>query len=166
MKDRGTLNTQEALVEVYLTADEPQTLVSKFSCSTKILDAEYKPSYLDEVIKMCDLTKGEQQQLVHILQKYEHLFDGTLGELNMDPMSLHPIDRGTKSVHARPYTVPRSVEQQLCTAYRNCKISGHLSPRRRLYFRMGIPNISLTNRLDSYFHKGFDVNSSTSVLLP
>jgi hypothetical protein len=37
------LNTQEALVEVYLTANENQTLVSKLSCSTKILDAEWKP---------------------------------------------------------------------------------------------------------------------------
>jgi hypothetical protein len=43
MKDRVTLNTQEALVEVYFTANEPQTLVSILSCSTKILDAEYKP---------------------------------------------------------------------------------------------------------------------------
>jgi hypothetical protein len=50
-----------------------------------------------------------------LLQKYEHLFDGTLGEFNMDPISLHLIDKGVKSVHAHPYTVPRAVEQQLHT---------------------------------------------------
>jgi hypothetical protein len=42
MKDRGTLNTQESLFEVYLASNEPQRLVDGFSCSTKILDAEYK----------------------------------------------------------------------------------------------------------------------------
>ena len=52
MKDRGTLTTQESLIEVYLTANEPQTLVDKFSHSTKILDAEYKLAILDEVIKV------------------------------------------------------------------------------------------------------------------
>jgi hypothetical protein len=33
----------------------------------------------------------------------------------MDPISLHLADKGVKPVHARPYTVPRSVEQQLRT---------------------------------------------------
>jgi hypothetical protein len=31
----------------------------------------------------------------------------------MAPISLNLIDLGSKPVHARPYTVPRSVEQQL-----------------------------------------------------
>jgi hypothetical protein len=39
MKDRGTLNTQDALLEVYLASNEPQSLVNEFSRSTKILDA-------------------------------------------------------------------------------------------------------------------------------
>jgi hypothetical protein len=84
MKDRGTLNSQEALVEVYLTANEPQTLVSKLYRSTKILDAEYaecKPACLDEVIKMSDnLSQEEHRQILHILQKYEHLFEISLME--------------------------------------------------------------------------------------
>jgi hypothetical protein len=35
----------------------------------------------------------------------------------MDPISLHLTDRETKPVHEHPYTVPRSVDQQLRTAY-------------------------------------------------
>jgi hypothetical protein len=102
IKDRGMLNTQDTLVEVYLTANEPQTLVNKFSCPTKTLNAEYKPACLDEVIKMCaNLSQGEQQQLLHILQKYEHLSDGTLVEFNMVTISLHLTEKGTKPVHAR-----------------------------------------------------------------
>ena len=54
MKDRGTLNTQDALLEVYLASNEPKSLVDEFSRSTKILDAEYKPAFLEEVIQLCD----------------------------------------------------------------------------------------------------------------
>jgi transposase InsO family protein len=114
MKDRGSLNTQKAITEIYLTANEPQSLLNEFSRSTKILDAEYKPADLEEVIKTCEnLGEEEQHQLLQVLQKYEHLFDGTLGEFNMAPISLTLADLKAKPVHARPYTVPRSVEQQL-----------------------------------------------------
>jgi hypothetical protein len=50
---------------------------------------------------------------LQLLQKYEHLFDGTLGEFNMKPISLQLMNKERKPVHAHPYTVPRSVEQQL-----------------------------------------------------
>jgi hypothetical protein len=99
IKDRGTLATQESLIEVYLSANEPQTLVYKFSRSTKILDAEYKPAILSEVIKMSEnLHQEEQHQLLQILPKYKHLFDGILGEFNMGHISLHLKDKGCKPV--------------------------------------------------------------------
>jgi hypothetical protein len=43
MKDRGTLSSAEDLIEVYLSANAPQTHVDEHSWDTKILDAEYKP---------------------------------------------------------------------------------------------------------------------------
>jgi hypothetical protein len=53
------------------------------------LDAEYKHVVLREVTQMCtNLNTEEQHQLLKLLQKYEHLFDGTLGEFNMDPIGL------------------------------------------------------------------------------
>jgi hypothetical protein len=57
----------------------------------------------------------EQHQLKILLQKYEHLFGGTLGEFNMEqrPISLQLIDPNYKPIHAHAYTVPRSMEQQL-----------------------------------------------------
>jgi hypothetical protein len=44
-----------------------------------------------------------------------HLFDGTLGEFNMEyvPICLQLIEPNCKPIHTRAYTVPRSVEQQL-----------------------------------------------------
>jgi hypothetical protein len=77
MKDRDTftLSSVEALIEVYMSANEAQTLRDKFSRATKILNAECKP---------CEnLHVEEQHQLKTLLQKYEHLFDGTLGEFNL-----------------------------------------------------------------------------------
>jgi hypothetical protein len=97
-----------------MIANEPQTLRDEYSRATKILDAQYKPASLDGVIKTCEnLHVEEQHQLKILLRKYEHLFDGTLGEFNMEPISLQLMDSYCKPIHARAYTVPRSVEQQL-----------------------------------------------------
>jgi hypothetical protein len=82
MKDRDTnsLLSVEALIEVYMSANEPQKLRYEYSHATKILDAEYKPASLDDVIKACqNFHVDEQHQLKTLLQKYEHLFHGTLG---------------------------------------------------------------------------------------
>jgi hypothetical protein len=87
MKDRDTytLSSVEALIEVYMSANEPQTLRDEYSRATKILYAEYKPASVDDVIKTCEnLHVEEQHQNKEVLQKYEHLFDGTLGEFNME----------------------------------------------------------------------------------
>jgi hypothetical protein len=99
-----------------MSANKPQTLRDEYSQATKILDAEYKPASLDDVIKTCEnLHVEEQHQLKILLQKYKHLIHGTLGEFNMDPrpISLQLMDPTCKPIHARAYTVPRSVEQQL-----------------------------------------------------
>ena len=65
MKDRGTLNTQVSLLEIYLASNEPTSLVDKFSPSTKLLDAEYNPADLKEVTQMCNnLNTEEQYQLL------------------------------------------------------------------------------------------------------
>jgi hypothetical protein len=99
-----------------MSANEPQRLRNQYSRATKILDAEYKPARLDDVIKTCEnLHVEEQHQLKILLPKHEHLFDGTLEELNMEQMSisLQLMDPNCKPIHVRAYTVPRSVEQQL-----------------------------------------------------
>jgi hypothetical protein len=118
MKDRdnSTLSSLEALIEVYMNSNEPQTLRDEYSRATKILDAEYKPASLDDVIKTCEIIHVEEQHhFKALLQKYEHLFDGTLGEFNMVPkiISLQLMDPNCKPIYACTYNIPRSVEQQL-----------------------------------------------------
>jgi hypothetical protein len=59
-----------------MSANEPQTLRGKYCRATKILDADYKPAIVDDVIQTCEnLHVEEQHQLKTLLQKYEHLFD-------------------------------------------------------------------------------------------
>jgi hypothetical protein len=63
---------------LFIGVHEPQTLRNEYSQATKILDAEYKPKSLDIIIRSCEnLYAEEQNQLKILLQKYEHLFDGT-----------------------------------------------------------------------------------------
>jgi hypothetical protein len=52
--DTCTLSSLVALIEVYLSANEPQTLRDEYSLDTKILDAKYKPASLDDAIKTCE----------------------------------------------------------------------------------------------------------------
>jgi hypothetical protein len=55
-----------------MSANEPQTLRDEYSRSTKILDAEYKPTSLNDFIKTCEnLHVEEQHQLKTLHQKYE-----------------------------------------------------------------------------------------------
>jgi hypothetical protein len=56
MMDREirTLSSLKALIEVYMIANEPQTLRDEYSRTNKILDVEYKPASLDDVIKTCE----------------------------------------------------------------------------------------------------------------
>jgi hypothetical protein len=61
MKDRGSLNSQKAITEIYLTANEPQSLTDEFSGSAKILDVEYKPAILEEVTKTCGHLNEREQ---------------------------------------------------------------------------------------------------------
>jgi hypothetical protein len=115
MKDRDTctLSSVEVLIEVYMSANEPQTLRDEYYRAIKFLDVDYHPASLDDVIKTCEnLHVVEQNQLKILLQKYEHLSDGTLGESKMEPASVQLVDPNCKPIHAHAYTVLRSVEQQ------------------------------------------------------
>jgi hypothetical protein len=100
-----------------LSTNEPQTLKDEYSWVTKILDAEYKqtPASLDDVIKTCEkLHIEEQHQLKILLQKYENLFDGTLGGFNIESISLQLMYHNFKQVH-----------RLIVTTQGNCNISGH-----------------------------------------
>ena len=51
--------------------------------------------------------------MFNLLNKYSHLFDGTLGSWKTDPVDLELKDSESKPYHSRPYPVPHSQEQKL-----------------------------------------------------
>jgi hypothetical protein len=71
MKDnfRGTLSSVEILIEVCISANEPQTLRDEYSQATKVIYTEYKlvPASFDDVIKTCENLHVEEQHQRKIL---------------------------------------------------------------------------------------------------
>ena len=80
----------------------------------EILDAKYCKADLNKLSQECDtLDKADQQKLLKLLQKYEYLFDGTVGTWNTEPVDLILKDPTAAPYHAKAYPVPYSQEQKL-----------------------------------------------------
>ena len=76
-----------------------------------IIDVKYAPQDIDAIVAECvHLTPKERGGLSKLLNKFESLFDGTLGEWNTEPVDLELIDPDAKPYHARAYPVPQSQE--------------------------------------------------------
>jgi glutamyl/glutaminyl-tRNA synthetase len=79
-----------------------------------ILDAKYCKADLEQIVQECkQLDKEEQQKLLALLQKYEALFDGTVGTWNTEPVDILLKDPNCTPYHAKSYSVPHSQEQKL-----------------------------------------------------
>ena len=79
----------------------------------KILDAKYEPADLDKIARYCDyLTDDEQMQLLSLLHKYQHLFNGLLGTWNDKPYDIESKP-DVKPYHSRPFPVPKISEATL-----------------------------------------------------
>ena len=76
----------------------------------RMTETKYSPADLKaEVSKSSHLTQSEQHQLLQLLQRYESLFDGTLGEWKTSPVHLE-LKEGATPYYGKPYPVPRSQE--------------------------------------------------------
>ena len=74
----------------------------------QILDANYKKADLPEVVKTCThLSQNEQNELLEVLQEFEDLFDGTLGDWNTEPVSFE-LKSGAKPYHVPQQSYPNS----------------------------------------------------------
>jgi hypothetical protein len=92
---------------------ESQALIDASSRLKKILDAKYEPADLDKIAPNCDyLTDNEQMQLLSLLHKYQHLFDGSLGTWNAKPYNIE-LKPDAKPYHSRPFPVPKIHEATL-----------------------------------------------------
>jgi hypothetical protein len=79
----------------------------------QILDAKYEPANLDEVAESCShLTQDERIKLKTLLQKYQSLFNGSLGTWVGKPYNIE-LRSDAIPYHAQAYPIPRIHEQTL-----------------------------------------------------
>ena len=97
--------------EIMLVHDPVTTEAERIQ---RIVEAKYSKADLLEVTNNCKtISENEQKLLLASLKKFEHLFDGTLGTWNAEPVDLELKDPNCKPYHARPYPVPHAHEQML-----------------------------------------------------
>ena len=74
-----------------------------------ILDATWEKADLPKVIReSCDyLSLSEKAKLLKLLQKYEELFDGTLGDFQMGTVRFD-LNLGAKPYHEKAFPIPHA----------------------------------------------------------
>ncbi len=72
----------------------------------QILDAKYEKADLPAIfMENCShLTASNREKLLSVLLKFESLFDGTLGDWKLPPVS-YELKEGMKLFHGRPYLI-------------------------------------------------------------
>jgi glutamyl/glutaminyl-tRNA synthetase len=102
----------DALEQEILFAHDPATTDAERI--QDIIESKYCPADLNKIVEECThLERAEQRQLLKLLQKFEDLFDGSLGTWKTDPIELELKDPNVKPYHAKPYPVPYSQEKRL-----------------------------------------------------
>jgi hypothetical protein len=96
-----------ALRENTCFAQEPISTRSATRHIVKILDAKYKKADLPAIIRenCSHLTASDREKLLSVLLKFQPLFDDTLGDWKLPPVSFE-LKEGMKPYHGRPYPIP------------------------------------------------------------
>jgi hypothetical protein len=73
----------------------------------KLVDAKYEKADLPATFRenRSHLTVSDREKLLSVLLNFELLFDGTLGDWKLPPVSFE-LKKGMKPYHGRPYPIP------------------------------------------------------------
>ncbi len=96
-----------ALMKNTCFAQEPISTHSATKHVVEILDAKYEKADLLAMIRenCSHLTASDRDKQLSVLLKFESLFDGTLGDWKLPPVSFE-LKEGMKPYHGRPYPIP------------------------------------------------------------
>jgi hypothetical protein len=96
-----------ALRENIYFAHEPISTQSAIKHVVEILDAKYEKADLPAIIRenFSHLKASNIEKLLSVLLRFESLFDGTLGDWNLPPVSFE-LKQGMKPYDGRPYPIP------------------------------------------------------------
>jgi len=102
---------------------ETENIIQSTNRMKSILDAKYEKANLEEVVESCDnLSKLQKKKLLKLLQKYEKLFDGTLGIWKDETLHIE-LKPNVKPYHAKAFPIPKIYEKCLkAEVERLCKI--------------------------------------------
>ena len=115
MRDPSSLSTSHQIYTLFESSTEPESTKSALKRTTHILDAKYEKADLEKIMsdECSHLDDAEKEALLSLLQRYETLFDGTLGDFKTEPVHLE-LKKGEETpVHSRPYPVPHVHEATL-----------------------------------------------------
>ncbi len=89
-------------------AQEPTSTRSATKHVVGILDAKYDKADLPSIVKnsCVHLSTPHHNLLLPLLLKFKELFDGTLGDWKLPPVSIE-LKEGAKPYHGRPYPIPK-----------------------------------------------------------
>jgi hypothetical protein len=101
-------STLRALRLNHSLAMEPQSTQDATKHTTRILDAKYQKADLQSIVRdNCKhLNADQQKKLLKLLQKYELLFDGPLGDWKTKPVSFQ-LKEGVSPYHGQAFQVPK-----------------------------------------------------------
>ena len=91
------------------TYKEPQSTLEATKRLIEILDAKYEKANLRAITEedcLNHLSATEKNKLLKLLQEFEELFDGTLGDWDCNPVSLQ-LKEGAQPYHGRPFPIPK-----------------------------------------------------------
>ena len=114
LSTRNIINLQlkpcitRALNHNTLHATEPVSTQSATKHVVDILDAQYKKADLPAIVRenCSHLSASERDRLLSMLLKFEDLFDGTLGDWKLPPVTFQ-LKEGATPYHGRAYPVPQ-----------------------------------------------------------
>jgi hypothetical protein len=95
-----------ALRENTCFAQEPISTRSATKRMVEILDNKYEKADLPAIIRenCSHLTADKREKLLSVLLKFEPLFNGTLGDWKLLPVSFE-LKEGMQPYHGRPYPI-------------------------------------------------------------
>ncbi len=103
-----------ALRENSCFAQEPISTRSETKHLMEILEAKYKKADLPAFIRenCSHLTAPNREKLLSVLLKFKSLFNGTLGDWKLPPVSFE-LKEGMKPYHGKPYPIPHKYKAVL-----------------------------------------------------
>jgi hypothetical protein len=111
MRDIANLQLKKSITRALKSnsnhAQEPVSTRSATKRVVEILDAKYAKADIPAIIReTCShLSATEQEKLLSMLLKHESLFNGTLSDWNLPPVSFE-VKEGMKPYHGQAYPIP------------------------------------------------------------